>query len=214
MRQGRVNAPDYTVYLVTDAAPAYSHGLLANVEAAVAGGATVVQYRATSGTKRELYETACALRELLRPRGVPLIINDHLDLALAVEADGLHVGQNDLPIEVARRLLGKQRILGLSITAPEQLGEFDPALVDYVGIGPVYPTSSKSDAAPALGLETLAQLVRRSPVPVVAIGGISLERAPAVFAKGVAGVAVVSAISFAADPAGAARALRDARKPT
>lgn len=203
-----MSAPDYTVYLVTDAPAAYAHGLLANVEAAVAGGASVVQYRATSGTKRELYDTACALHDLLRPRGVPLIINDHLDLALAVDAEGLHVGQNDLPIAVARRLLGRGRLLGLSITAASQMTAFDPADVDYLGVGPVYATISKADAAPALGLEALAAITAKSPLPVVAIGGISLERAPAVFATGVAGVAVVSAVSYAADPAAAARALR------
>lgn len=200
--------PDYTLYLVTDEPARYANGLLAGVEAAVAGGATVVQYRAPTGTKRELYETARALADLLRPRGVPLIINDHLDLALAVDAAGLHVGQDDLPVQAARRLLGRGKLLGLSITAPGQLDAADVTAVDYLGIGPVFATVSKADAAPALGLEKLAELAARSPLPVVAIGGISFENAAAVFAAGVAGVAVVSALSLSGDPEGAARALR------
>jgi thiamine-phosphate pyrophosphorylase len=206
-----VNPPDYTLYLVTDAPERYPHGLLAGVEAAVSGGASIVQYRATTGTRRHLYETACALRDLLRPRHVPLIINDQVDLALAIDADGVHVGQNDLPPDIVRRLIGPRKLLGLSITSPTQLDAVPPKTVDYLGIGPVFPTISKDDAAPALGLEQLARLTARTKLPVVAIGGISLENAPAVFAAGVAGLAIVSALSLAADPAAAARALRQTK---
>lgn len=203
-----MNAVDTTLYLVTDAPENYPHGLLANVESAVAGGASIVQYRATTGTKRHLFETACALRDLLRPRHVPLIINDHVDLALAIDADGVHIGQNDRPAETVRRLIGPGRLLGLSITAPEQLDTVPPAIIDYLGIGPVFPTLSKDDAAPALGLEQLARLTARTSLPVVAIGGINLDNAASVFATGVAGIAIVSALSRATDPAAIARALR------
>lgn len=202
---------DYTLYLVTDAPDRYRQGLLSNVEAAVSGGATVVQYRATNGSRQQHYATACALRDLLKPRQVPLIINDHVDLALAVDADGVHVGQNDLPVDVVRRLVGPGKVLGLSITAPAQMDAVPVSLVDYLGIGPVYPTGSKADAAPALGLDLLAELTARSPLPVVAIGGIGLAQAPAVFAAGVAGIAVVSALSSATDPAAAARTLRNSK---
>jgi len=202
-----VNATDYTLYLVTDAPERYPHGLLAGVEAAVAGGASIVQYRATTGTRCHLYETALALRDLLRPRQVPLIINDQVDLALAIDADGVHVGQNDLPVAIVRRLIGPDKLLGLSITAPGQLYTLPPKTVDYLGIGPVFPTISKDDAAPALGLDQLALLTARTALPVVAIGGIGLENASAVFATGVAGLAVVSVLSRAADPAAIARAL-------
>lgn len=198
---------DYRLYLVTDRPAAYRHGLLAGVEAALAGGVTLVQYRATTGTRREHYDTALALRVMLRARGLPLIINDAVDLALAVDAEGVHVGQADLPVGVARRLIGTGRMLGLSISALRQFESFDPALVDYVGAGPVYPTGSKADAAPPLGLDELRRLVARSPRPVVAIGGITADRAPEVFATGAAGVAVVAALSQAQDPAAAARAL-------
>lgn len=203
---------DYTLYLVTDAPERYAHGLLATVEAALAGGVSLVQYRATTGTRRHLYKTARALRDLLRPRHVPLIINDQVDLALAVDAEGVHVGQNDLPTEVVRRLIGPNKILGLSITAPGQLDTIPPKTVDYLGLGPVFPTISKDNAAPALGLEQLALLTARSTLPTVAIGGINLENASAVFAAGVDGLAVVSVLSLAADPAATARALR-ATKP-
>ena len=205
-----MTVPDYTLYLVTDAPARYPRDLLAGVEDAVAGGASIVQYRATSGTRRELYDSARALAALLRPRGVPLIINDHVDLALAVSADGVHVGQNDLPPAVVRRLLGPERLIGLSLTAPGQLDTLDPTGIDYLGIGPVFATASKTDAAAALGLDALARMVARSPLPVVAIGGISIQRAPAVFATGVAGIAVVAALSAALDPTAAALALRAA----
>jgi thiamine-phosphate pyrophosphorylase len=206
-----MSGPDYTLYLVTDAPDRYPAGLLAGVAAAVAGGASIVQYRATTGTRRQRYETACALRDLLRPHGVPLIINDQVDLALAIDADGVHVGQNDLPIEVVRRLIGSKKLLGLSITAAAQLEAIPAKTVDYVGIGPVFPTISKDDAAPALGLEQLARLTARATLPVVAIGGINLENAAKVFGAGVAGLAVVSALSLASDPSAIARSLRKAK---
>jgi thiamine-phosphate pyrophosphorylase len=206
-----VKTPDLTLYLVTDRPAVYPRGLLAGVEAALEGGVGVVQYRFSDGTRREHYETACALRDLLRVHGVPLIINDSVDLALAVDADGVHVGQTDLPVDVARRLIGRDRMLGLSITQPAQLAQVDPTLVDYLGVGPVFPTGSKADAAPALGLDELRRIVAASPLPVVAIGGINLERASTVFATGVAGIAVVAALSLAGDPTTAARALRAAR---
>jgi len=207
-----MSAVDYTLYLVTDAPERYPHGLLEGVEAAVAGGASIVQYRATAGTRRHLYETACALRDLLQPRHVPLIINDQVDLALAVDADGVHVGQNDLPVDVVRRVIGPGKLIGLSITSPEQLDAIRTKTVDYLGLGPVFPTISKDDAAPALGLQQLASLAARTSLPTVAIGGISLGNAAAVFATGVTGLAVVSALSLVPDPAAAARALR-ATKP-
>ncbi|RRJ94270.1 thiamine phosphate synthase [Opitutaceae bacterium TAV4] len=215
---------DYTLYLVTDAPARYQPGgdraaLLQSVEAAVAGGATIVQYRATEGTRREHYETALALRDLLRPRAVPLIINDHIDLTLAVDADGAHVGQNDLPVNIARRLLGPHKLLGLSITHPSQLplppSPAPAAIVDYLGIGPVFPTGSKADAAPALGLPLFARMTSdAAPLPVIAIGGITLANTPALFAAGAAGIAVVSALSASPDPSAAARALRAAATTT
>ncbi|MDR0353167.1 MAG: thiamine phosphate synthase [Opitutaceae bacterium] len=206
-----MNAIDYSLYMVTDAAAVYRRGLPAAVEAAVAGGVTVVQFRAEGVAKRELYESGLVLRGLLRRLGVPLIVNDHVDLALALDADGVHVGQGDLPAGVARRLLGREKILGLSASNLEEVGAVDAAVVDYIGIGPVFPTQTKRDAAPAIGVEGLAALAARAPVPCVGIGGITIGRAAAVYAAGVAGIAVVSALSGADDVSAAARALRAAR---
>ncbi|MBE2212706.1 MAG: thiamine phosphate synthase [Opitutaceae bacterium] len=184
--------------------------MLDHVAAALDGGVSVVQHRDSTPGKRRLYETARALRELTRARGVPLIINDHLDLALAVEADGAHVGQGDLPVAAARRVLGPGRLLGLSVTNELEFNAAELALVDYLGVGPIYPTGSKADAAPAAGLPFLTVIAARSPRPVVAIGGITVERARDIFAAGAAGVAVIAALSQASDPAAAARALRAA----
>jgi thiamine-phosphate pyrophosphorylase len=200
---------DYTVYLVTDAPERYVGDLIANVEAAVRGGASVVQYRATSGSGRARYETALELRKLTTRASVPFIINDDVSLALAVDADGVHVGQSDLPPDVVRRLIGPRKLLGLSITAAVQL-ETVPPDIDYLGVGPVFPTGSKADAAAALGLLELARIVASARRPVVAIGGINLSNAAEVFRAGANGVAVVSAFSYAGDPAEVARALRSA----
>jgi thiamine-phosphate pyrophosphorylase len=196
-------------YLVTDAPERCRLGLLETVEAAVAGGVTLVQYRSVHEKKRAAYEEARALSELLRRRGVPLLVNDHIDLALAVGADGAHVGQRDLPAAAARALLGAGKLLGLSVNNLDQLEAArtagDLAAVDYIGVGPIFPTRTKADTFPVVGVERLAILVRESPVPVVGIGGVTIENAASVRAAGAAGVAVVSAICGASDPCAAAR---------
>lgn len=199
--------PDLSVYLVTDRLLARGRELVDVVLAAVRGGATVVQLREKESSARETLELGRALLERLRPLGVPLIVNDRVDLALALGADGVHVGQGDLPPEVARRLLGPKALVGLSITGPADLPTLDPAVVDYAGVGPIFPTGSKADATPALGLEELARLRRLLPVPVVAIGGITAANAAAVIAAGADGISVVSAICSADDCEGAASAL-------
>ena len=195
------------LYLVTDYPDRYAHGLLAGVEAALEGGVTLVQYRADQGTMRERYETALAVRDLLRPRKVPLVINNFVDLALAVDADGVHIGQNDLPAEVARRILGKKKILGLSISTPEQMAKVDPKVVDYVGVGPVFPTVSKMNAPKDVGISGWGKLRAKSPVPAVAIGGLRAEHIPELLRQGADGIAVVSALSRSDDPKAAAKEL-------
>ncbi len=198
---------DLSVYLVTDRSLARGRELVDVVLAAVRGGVTVVQLREKDASSREMLELGRALLGRLRPLGVPLIVNDRVDLALALGADGVHVGQSDLPPEVARRLLGPEALVGLSITGPEDLPTLDPSVVDYAGVGPIFPTASKADATPALGLEGLAHLRRQLSVPVVAIGGITLANASAVIAAGADGVSVVSAICSADDCELAARSL-------
>ncbi|WP_375766279.1 thiamine phosphate synthase [Archangium gephyra] len=199
--------PDLSVYLVTDRLMARGRELVDVVLSAVRGGATVVQLREKDASTRETLELGRALLARLRPLGVPLIVNDRVDLALALGADGVHVGQGDLPPEVARRLLGPGALVGLSITGPADLPTLDPALVDYAGVGPIFPTGSKADATPALGLEELARLRRLLPVPIVAIGGITPANAAAVIAAGADGVSVVSAICSADNCEVAANAL-------
>ncbi len=189
--------PDLSVYLVTDRVLSRGRELVDVVLAAVRGGVTVVQLREKDASARETLELGRALLARLRPLGVPLLVNDRVDLALALGADGVHVGQSDLPPEVARRLLGPEALVGLSITGPEDLSTLDPAVVDYAGVGPIFPTASKADATPALGLEGFARLRRQLPVPVVAIGGITPANASAVIAAGADGVSVVSAICSA-----------------
>lgn len=199
---------DLGLYLVTDDSAKKHFGLLETVEAAVAGGATIVQYRSDNPDAGTCYAEALQLAEFLRSRGVPFIVNNRVDLALAVDADGVHVGQSDLPVHVVRKLIGTGKILGFSVSNRAELDAADFSVVDYLGIGPVFPTATKKDAAPALGVENFAALVQRSPVPVVAIGGIDLARSRVLRdAAPSAGIAVVSAICSAENPELAARAL-------
>lgn len=199
------------LYLVTDAPERYAGQFFASIEAALDGGVTLVQYRAESGSRRHLHETACQLAAMLRPRGIPFIVNNHLDLALAIEGAGLHLGQDDLPVAVARKLLGPERLLGLSITCRADLdhavAEGNLAIVDYLGIGPIFPTGSKADAAPAMGLEGMRDILAATDLPSVAIGGIDASNAASVRTAGADGIAIVSALSRASDPQAAAREL-------
>ena len=140
--------------------------------------------------------------------GVPLIINDNVELAVEIDADGSHIGQDDMPVPEARALIGPHKILGLTVTTPEQMAVVDTDQVDYLGCGPVFPTITKDDAPPPMGVEGWAELARMSPLPVVAIGGLNKERTAAIRATGLAaGVAVVSAICAAENPTQAAKEL-------
>lgn len=196
------------LYLVTDEAAKCRHSLLETVQRAVDGGVTIVQYRSTNPDAGTCYREALPIRDFLASRGVPFIVNNRIDLALALDADGVHIGQRDLPVPAVRAMIGPDRILGLSVSNADQLRAVDAALVDYLGMGPVFPTISKLNAPPALGVDGFAALASQSPLPVVAIGGLDVERARLVRATGAAsGIAVVSAICGAEDPEAAARAL-------
>ncbi len=201
------------LYLVTDEADKCAVGLLQTVREAVAGGVSIVQYRSTCPDHAVLVREASELHRFLRGVGVPLIINNRVELALEIGAEGAHVGQNDMPVAEARRLLGPEKILGLSVSTEEQMRAVDAEVVDYVGCGPVFPTISKKNAPKDLGIEGWVRLARLSPVPVVAIGGINVERARALRATGYcAGIAVVSAICSSAYPRSAARQLGSTRQ--
>jgi thiamine-phosphate pyrophosphorylase len=192
--------------LVTDSTLCGERGVVAVVEAAVRGEVSCVQLREKALDTRAFVERARALKAWLGPRGVPLIINDRVDVALACGADGVHVGQNDMAPEDVRRFM-PQALIGLSVESLAQLAAAERAPVDYYGISPVFATSTKHDAAPALGLDGLRAIRERTTRPLVAIGGIHAGNAAAVMAAGADGLAVVSALCCADDPAEAARAL-------
>jgi thiamine-phosphate pyrophosphorylase len=200
--------PDLSLYLIAGPEAVGGRDLVAVVAAAVRGGVRLVQLRDKTAPDAAMIAQARALKALLRPLGVPLVVNDRLEVALAAEADGLHLGQEDLAPARARAALGPGRILGVSAGDAEEAATADPAVVDYVGVGPVYPTGSKADAGDAIGLAGLGAMRALLDLPMVAIGGIDETNAAEVMACGVEGVAVVSAICGAADPEAAARALR------
>ncbi len=199
---------DYALCLVTDSLLSRGRSSLEVVAAAIRGGVTMVQYREKGGTTRAMVEEARALLGLCRSRGVPLIVNDRADIAIAVGADGLHVGQDDMPAALARRLIGGSMILGVSAGSPEEARRAAEDGADYVGASPIYSTPTKPDAAAPMGLDGLRALVASAGVPIVAIGGVNEGNAAAVLEAGAAGIAVVSAIVSAVDVAAAARSLR------
>jgi thiamine-phosphate pyrophosphorylase len=165
---------------------------------ALAAGVRFFQYRNKSGTRREIYETSLQLVLLARGTGALLMVNDHADIALAVDADGVHLGQDDLPIEHARDLLGSGKLIGVSTHSPEQAKVAEAGGADYIGFGPVFRTSTK-DAGPVQGIEKISVIKRTVSVPVFAIGGITLANVEEVICAGADGVAVISAVLSAPD---------------
>jgi thiamine-phosphate pyrophosphorylase len=178
-------------------------------EKAIEGGADVIQYREKRLPAREMIACALEIGRIGRRRKVPLIINDRVDVAYAVDARGVHLGQGDLPIPIAREILGPDRLLGGSADSAEEARALAAEGADYAGIGPVFPTSSKDDAGPVLGIDDLARAVREVDLPLIAIGGITPENLATVLQTGVHGVAVLSAVCLADDPAAATRRMRE-----
>lgn len=199
---------DLSLYLVLDPGLCGGvEGMTRTARLAVSHGVTAVQLRADGFKKGLLFEAALALKEALADSPAPLFINNEIDVALAADADGVHVGQKDLPAPLVRRLLGPGKYLGLSASNEAEVRAAPEADVDYLGIGPVFPTTSKKDAPPQLGLEELSRLVAIKRLPAVAIGGICVASAGQVMATGVEGLAVVSAICGQSDPAQSSAAL-------
>ncbi len=198
-------ALDLDLYLVTDTALCGPRGVVQTVRQALPGGVTAVQVREPQATTRALCALSRALLEVLAGTGVPLLVDDRIDVALAVGAQGVHLGQSDLAAEDAHRI-APDLLVGLSVSTAAQVA-LAPDWLDYLGVGPVEATATKPEAAAPLGLEGTAALVARAGVPCVAIGGIGPRNAAAVRATGVAGIAVVSAVCAAADPRAAAAAL-------
>ena len=201
------DAAIYRLCLVTDRRLAPARRALADiVAAAVRGGVTMVQLREKEATTRDFLDAARALKALLAPLRIPLIVNDRIDIALAVDADGVHVGQSDMPVREVRALIGAEKIVGLSIAGAAQIRRPDVALSDYLGIGPVFAQTTKGNASQPLGIAGFAALRALAPagVPVMAIGGVKAIHAAALRAAGADGLAVVSAIMASADPEAAA----------
>jgi thiamine-phosphate pyrophosphorylase len=201
----------WRVYVVTDARLSLGRSHADVVRAAVAGGADAVQLRDKALPGLALYRAAVELRRICREAGVAFIVNDRVDIALAADADGVHVGQDDLPAAEARRLIGPDRILGVSASTLAESQAACAAGADYLGVGPVFEArGTKPDALPPVGLPGLAAICAAVDVPVIAIGGINVSNAPGIAAAGAPGVAVISAVVSAGDIPATVRALKSA----
>jgi len=189
----------------TDLQKSFSHIELA--ELAIAGGADTIQFRQKTGETIQMIRIAERIQALCKRAGVSFIINDRVDVAIASNADGVHLGQGDFPIPLARKLLGERAIIGGSAGNAEEARKCFLEGADYIGFGPVYPTSSKEDAGPASGLDLLRQTVEEIPLPVIAIGGINKDNTLLVRKSGAHGIAVISAVCCEKDPEKATRCL-------
>jgi len=199
---------DLSLYLVTDRSLSLNRPLEFIVEEAVKGGVTMVQLREKDCSSKEFYEQAIKLKACLKPYNIPLIINDRMDIALACDAEGLHIGQSDIPFPIARKLLGKDKIIGLSVESIQDALDAN-ALddLDYIGISPVFSTPTKTNTAPAFGLEGIKTIKQCCKHPSVAIGGINASNTAEIISAGANGIAVVSAIMSAANPQESAQQL-------
>ena len=199
--------PRLALHVLVD--PEWSGGrdILTVASAAIEGGATVIQLRDKQASTRLLVEQGLVLRKLTHKHGVLFIVNDRIDVALAVEADGVHIGQDDdMPLQIARRLMGSERILGVSAGNLDEAAAAVAADADYLSIGPIFSTYAKSDAGPAIGTHMLTELVTCYRTPIIGIGGITAENAGEVLGTGAVGVAVITAVVSAEDIVAAARA--------
>ncbi len=198
---------DLSLYLVTDRSLMSTKTLEEAVEQAIEGGCTVVQLREKTAPSREFYETALSIKKITDAFGVPLIINDRMDIALAVDADGLHLGQGDLPITIARKLMGESRIIGISASSLAEAEQAQCDGADYLGVGAMYKTGTKTDAAD-VSMEELCAIRRSVDIPIVVIGGINKSTLPNFYGSGIDGISVVSAIISQPDVKAAAIELK------
>lgn len=199
---------DYSLYLVTDRGLARGRSTLEIVQAAVRGGATVIQLREKECSTGEFIREAIFVRDFLRTNHVPLIINDRVDVAQASKADGVHLGQTDMPLDMAREVLGETMVIGVSASSIDEAVLAEKGGADYIGVSPVFDTPTKTDTAPALGLKGLSAMREAVSLPLVGIGGLNKDNAGEIIRNGADGIAVVSAIVAAEDPEMAARDLR------
>jgi thiamine-phosphate pyrophosphorylase len=207
MRKGNMIQKIGKLHVLTDTLlqSRFSHVEL--TEMAIAGGADVIQFRQKQGSTRELIEIAAQMKRACADKGVAFIVNDRIDVAIAAKADGVHLGQDDFPIPLARQLLGKESIIGGSAATLEEARKCLADGADYVGFGPVFPTGSKDDAGPVSGVEILKMIAKTIPLPIIAIGGIGPGNTPAIVGAGAHGIAVISAVCCQKDPCHATNAL-------
>ena len=198
------------LYVLTDRQLARGRSEPEVVEAAIAGGATAIQLRWKTGSMREALTVGRELKQICARSGVLFVVNDRIDLALALDSDGVHLGDEDLPLLAARRIIGNQMLIGYSPPTLAEAIEAEQLGADYLGIGPVYGTSTKADAGDAVGVERIAAVSRAVSIPIVGIGGINAANAARVVAAGAAGVAVISSVVAADDIRAATLRLRNA----
>lgn len=207
--------PDLRLIVLTDHRLASPRSVLEVVEASLAAGAPAVQLRDKEATSRELYEQAIRLRELTRRYGALLFVNDRLDVALAAGADGVHLGPDDLPLAAARKVAPPPFLIGVSIDDPDAARDAEATGADYIGCGAVFGTTTKQDVGnERIGPEGLEAVARAVDIPVVGIGGVTVENVDLLPATGAAGVAVVGAVMASKDPTNATRRLLDAFRTT
>ena len=199
---------DYSVYLVTDHRNKTDEEFLNVIEEAIKGGTTIVQLREKTASTKDFYELALKVKEITSRYDVPLLINDRIDIALAIDSDGVHIGQDDMPADVARKIIGDEKILGVSASTSDEAIKAEADGADYIGSGAVFPTSTKDDAD-SVPKELLKEIVESINIPTVAIGGITLENASLLKDTGIAGFSVVSAIMSADDPKEASKKLKE-----
>ncbi len=204
------SAKNWYLYVITDEQLSKGMSHIEIAKAAIEGGADVIQLRDKTATSRKVYKDALEIRKITRDANVPFILNDRLDIALAVDADGLHVGQKDLPAKVVRRLIGDSKILGVSAQTLEEAIQAENDGADYLGVGPIYEArSTKADAGKPRGLALLRQIRQKCSKPIIAIGGITKNNVIEAIRAGADGVAVISAIVSADDIAAAAYELKE-----
>lgn len=190
----------YDVYVIIDDEFGRGRDLVEMAQACIRGGAGMMQLRCKDCSDQRFYELACSIRQITADSAVPFIVNDRVDIALAANADGVHVGQDDLPASVARTLLGSGKLVGVSAATPREARQAVAAGASYLGVGAVFATGTKPDAGSPIGPDAIAAVRSACPLPIVGIGGISPEKAHLVIEAGADGVAVVSAVMGDSDP--------------
>lgn len=190
---------DLSLYLVTDKRNKTDDEFLEIIEEAIKGGTTVVQIREKEGETLDFYNLALKVKEITSKYNVPLIVNDRIDVALAIKSEGVHIGQTDMPADVARSLIGDEMILGVSASTVKEARKAEKDGADYIGTGAVFPTATKDDA-PSITKDDLKEVTGSINIPTVAIGGITLENTSELAGTGIAGISVVSAIMNSEDP--------------